>query len=58
MNDGKLLVEAAKRLGEIARQVDVIAARLAAKVPPGHVDYISKAAAAAWLVRVAEEARS
>jgi hypothetical protein len=45
------------KLYGLARELDALAERLAANVPPGHVDYISKAEAARWAERLAAEAR-
>ena len=45
-------------LVDIARQLDSMAERLLAKVPPGHVDYISKAGAAEWAQTLAKELRA
>lgn len=42
-------------LREVARSLEHVANKLLAPVPPGHVDYISKADAGKWLLRMVEE---
>ncbi len=42
-------------LNEIAKQLNRLAGRLAADVPPGHVLYISKKRATECLYRIEEE---
>ena len=45
------------KLYNLARELDCLAERLSAKVPPGHVDYLSKDQAAKWADRLAKEIR-
>jgi hypothetical protein len=42
-------------LRDWSRQLDTCAEKLRAQVPPGHVDYISKGSAAAWLGTLSRE---
>jgi hypothetical protein len=45
------------KLYGLARELDALSVRLSANVQPGHADYISKAEAAKWARRLAQEAR-
>lgn len=42
---------------DLVESLQCIARKLAAQVPPGHVDYISKSDASKWLMGIVEELR-
>lgn len=54
--DGDVTINVpAATIPDIAKQLETLAERLLANVPPGHVDYISKHDAGAWAKILAME---
>jgi hypothetical protein len=53
---GEKMANTLEALKDIARQLERMSAKLNAKCPPGHVDYISKTDAGAWAGRLAQDA--